>query len=36
VLLDNQGLPLVAPYSYDEDVQKYVNFLNSGLERYKK
>jgi thiol:disulfide interchange protein DsbD len=36
VLLDNQGLPLAAPYSYDEDVQKYVNFLNSGLERYKK
>ncbi len=36
VLLDNAGLPLAAPYSYDEDVQKYIDFLDSGLKEYKK
>jgi thiol:disulfide interchange protein DsbD len=36
VLLDNSGLPLAAPYSYDEDVQKYIDFLDSGLKEYKK
>lgn len=36
VLLDNGGMPLTSAYSYDEDVDKYLNFLQSGLERYKK
>lgn len=35
VLLDNQGNPLAPSYSYDEDVSKYVSFLNSGLEKYR-
>lgn len=36
VLLDNDGKPLNASYSYDEDVDKYVRFLKTGLENYKK
>lgn len=36
VLLDNEGKPLNKSYSYDEDVNKYVNFLESGLKNYKK
>ena len=35
VLLDNEGKPLNKSYSYDEDVQKYVDFLEEGLERYR-
>lgn len=34
VLLDNEGYPLEKSYSYDEDVQKFLSWLNSGLERY--
>lgn len=34
VLVDNEGKPLAQPYSYDENIQKYLNFLRSGLERY--
>ncbi|MBP3228357.1 MAG: thioredoxin family protein [Bacteroidaceae bacterium] len=36
VLLDNDGKPLSRSYSYDEDIDKYVSFLQSGLERYNK
>ena len=36
VLLDNEGKPLQGAYSYDEDVQKYVDFLEAGLEEYAK
>lgn len=36
VLLDNEGKPLNKSYSYDEDVSKYVDFLQTGLENYKK
>ena len=36
VLLDNDGKPLQGAYSYDEDVQKYVDFLEAGLEEYAK
>ena len=36
VLLDNDGMPLAPSYSYDEDIDKYVRFLESGLEKYKK
>ena len=34
VLLDNEGQPLNQPYSYDEDVKKYVEFLEKGKEKY--
>lgn len=36
VLLDNEGNPLNAAYSYDEDVDKYEQFLKTGLQNYKK
>ena len=36
VLIDNEGKPLNKSYSYDEDVNKYVDFLETGLENYKK
>lgn len=36
VLLDNNGRPLNGSYSYDEDVDKYVKFLKTGLENYNK
>lgn len=36
VLLDNGGMPLTSAYSYDEDIDKYLRFLQSGLEQYKK
>ena len=36
VLLDNNGKPLNSSYSYDEDIQKYTEFLNKGLKNYNK
>lgn len=36
VLIDNEGNPLNKSYSYDEDVPKYIEFLQTGLENYKK
>ena len=36
VLLDNEGKPLNKSYSYDEDIEKYVDFLQTGLKNYKK
>ena len=33
--IDNEGRPL-SPYSYDEDIPKYIEFLQTGLENYKK
>lgn len=36
VLIDNNGMPLNKSYSYDEDVDKYVDFLQTGLNNYKK
>ena len=36
VLLDNDGKPLNKSYSYDEDVEKFVDFLKTGLENYNK
>lgn len=36
VLIDNEGMPLNKSYSYDEDVDKYVDFLQTGLNNYKK
>lgn len=36
VLIDNEGKPLNKSYSYDEDVPKYIEFLQTGLENFKK
>ncbi len=36
VLIDNEGNPLNKSYSYDEDIDKYVDFLETGLKNYKK
>lgn len=36
VLLDNEGKPLNSSYSYDEDIAKYKDFLQTGLKNYKK
>ncbi|MBR5069062.1 MAG: thioredoxin family protein [Bacteroidales bacterium] len=35
VLLDGKGDPLNGSYSYDEDIDAYVNFLKTGLKNYK-
>lgn len=34
--VDSNGEPLAGSYSYDEDVQKYINFLKTGLSNHKK
>jgi thiol:disulfide interchange protein DsbD len=34
VLLDNEGNVLEKSYSYDEDIPKFLLWLNSGLSRY--
>lgn len=34
VMLDNEGNPLASPYYYDENVAKFVEWLNSGLKTY--
>lgn len=34
VMLDNEGNPLASPYYYDENVAKFVEWLNSGLKAY--
>lgn len=36
VLLDNEGKPLNKSYSFDEDVDKFVDYLKTGLKNYKK
>ena len=36
VALDNEGNPLTGSYGYKEDVPAYLEFLNKGLETYKK
>ncbi len=35
VLIDNAGKPLNKSYAYDENVDKYVEFLETGLTNYK-
>ncbi len=35
VLIDNEGNPLSASYSFDEEVDHYLKFLKNGLEAYK-
>ena len=36
VLLDNEGKPLNTSYSHDENISKFVEWLNKGLENYEK
>ncbi len=36
VMLDNEGKPLDGPTYYDENVEKFVNWLETGIENYKK
>lgn len=36
VLIDNEGKPLNKSYAYDEDIDKYVGFLETGLRNYRK
>jgi thiol:disulfide interchange protein len=35
VILDNSGMPLNRSYSYDENVNHYLQFLDEGLKRFK-
>ena len=34
VLIDNEGKPLNKSYAYDEEISKYVDFLQTGLRNY--
>jgi thiol:disulfide interchange protein DsbD len=34
VILDKEGLPLLPSYAYDEDISKYVGFLENGKKQY--
>ena len=36
VAIDNEGKPLAAAFSFKEDVNAYLDFLNKGLENYNK
>lgn len=36
VILDNNGNPLAGSYSYDENIGHYTDFLNKGLDNYKR
>ena len=36
VLLDNEGKPLNKSYAYNEDIAKYIEFLQTGLDNYSK
>lgn len=36
VLIDNEGMPLNKSFSYKEDIPAYVEFLQKGLENYRK
>jgi len=36
VLLDNQGLPLTKPYTFDDNVGHFIQFLKDGLDAYGK
>lgn len=35
VLLDNNAKPLSKPYSYNENIDKYIQFLDAGLKAYR-
>lgn len=36
IILDNDGQALTLPYFYDEDVEKFVQWLETGISNYKK
>lgn len=36
VIIDNEGKPLTGSYSYDENISHYLEFMNKGLENYRK
>jgi len=36
VLLDNEGKPIGPSYAYDEDIDKYLKFLKTGTDNYKR
>lgn len=36
VTLDNNGMPTGPSYAYNEDIDKYLKFLSTGLDNYKK
>ena len=36
VMLDNDGKPLAGSRSYDEDINDYIKFLQTGLDNYRK
>lgn len=36
VLLDNAGNPIGPSYAYDENIDKYLKFLKTGIDNYKK
>lgn len=36
VLVDNDGKPLYSSRSYDKDINEYLDFLDKGIENYKK
>lgn len=36
ILLDHEGQPLGPSYAFDEDVAKYIQFLQNGVKEYKK
>ena len=35
VLLDNEGMPIAPSYSYDKNIDKYIQYLQKGVENYK-
>lgn len=36
VIINDEGEPLAAPYGYDENVPKFIKFLNQGLKEFNK
>ncbi|MDO5663889.1 MAG: cytochrome c biogenesis protein CcdA [Bacteroidia bacterium] len=36
IALDTDGKPIAPSYAYDEDVEKYIQFLETGLQNFKK
>ncbi len=36
IILDEKGMPMSNSHSYDENIEKFVKFLNTGLENFKK
>lgn len=36
IALDHEGMPLSPSYAYDENVERYIDFLQTGLKNFKK